>query len=314
MRQALFELDQLEPDPDNIRLNAVDADIDSLADDIKAHGLLQPLVVYRVGEVGGATRYRISGGHRRFAAVQRLGMTSVPVTVIDRPGSDMERLDLMASENLQRRQLNPVEEARYYKRCHNAGRRQVDIAKMVGRSVAHVSRYMMLLELDEDLQRRIAAGELGVMRAFELVDKKRRAEGRSRSGQGERRPLGTNVPHFTNTHRCYTAASTRCRQLDHEPALRLGAACGECWEVAIRADAGANPVRINEPPDPVAPRQRAPIERFSDPRDILRRVSCTRCGVGALERPNEQRCTTRRSGVLQAFERHEFPMAVLVDA
>lgn len=308
----ILELARIHPDPDNIRDAAHDDDIDSLAADIKSHGLLQPIVVYPAHDDDGMSegQYLISAGHRRFFAVTSLGWTTVDVKIIDHPADDLARIDLMVSENLQRRQLDPIEEAKVYRRYTRTGLTQADVARRLNVPPSRVSDTLGLLTLSKDVQRRVQSGQIAFRLAREMVRRNRENAGTIRPDHGGKHRTGYKTPYFTTAHKLYNAAASRCAHLDHDPGLRIGAACGECWEHTIRLDAAKAPLLINETP----PQQRRrPVERFSDPRDILRRIKCTRCGVGALERPNEQRCTAVRDGRRVLFDRHEFPMEVTPD-
>ena len=311
MKLTTIPLADIEPDPDNIRDSAAEADIPALAADIKQKGLLQPLVVYPTHDC-----YMVSGGHRRRLALLTLGWTTTDALVIPHPGTELERIDLMASENLHRRQLNPIEEARVYKRYIDTGMTQAEVARRLGVTQSRVSDYLQLLTLSVDAQRRILTGQLGVNTAKRLAQEARAKKGQIRPDYGRAHKMGIVVPYFTSRHQLYGNAAARCRNAEHDPDLRLGGACGECWEHSIRLDAARNPIRLNEPDPPPAaniPRPRR-VEMFSDPRDILRRIQCTRCGIGALERPSEQRCFAVRDGRRRMFDRHEFPMQIEVAA
>lgn len=256
MQLTTVDLDKVHPDPDNIRDQAHDADIAALAEDIKAHGLLQPIVLYEATDADDMSpgHYLISAGHRRFFALLSLGHTTADAFVREHPTDDLDRLDLMAAENLQRRQLNPLEEAKLYKRYLTAGQTQAQIAARLHVTPTHVSECLSLLELSADVIRRLVAGEITFNAARKIA-----AAGRHSAGQA-------------------------------------------------RGDYGATHKLTNDPPR--AKPVRRPVERFSDPRDILRRIKCTRCGTGALERPNETRCSAVREGRRVLFDRHEFPMEV----
>src|SRR5437667_12165836 len=130
--------------------------LQELIDSIRQHGIIQPLIVRLAaaspsggGQVG--TRFELIAGERRWRAAQQVGLTQVPV--IMRSASDLEVLELSLIENLQRADLNPVEEAQGYARLAGEfGMRQEDIALKVGRSRAAVANSMRLLDLHRQVQ------------------------------------------------------------------------------------------------------------------------------------------------------------------
>ena len=130
--------------------------LQELIDSIRQHGIIQPLIVrlaaaspFSGGQVG--NRYELIAGERRWRAAQEVGLTQVPV--IMRSASDLEVLELSLIENLQRADLNPIEEAQGYARLASEfGLRQEDIAAKVGRSRAAVANAMRLLDLHPQIQ------------------------------------------------------------------------------------------------------------------------------------------------------------------
>jgi ParB family chromosome partitioning protein len=120
--------------------------LQELVDSIRQHGIIQPLVVRPIDG-----RHELIAGERRWRAAQEAGLTEVPVIV--RHATDLEVLELSLIENLQRQDLNPIEEANGYARlAREFGMRQEDIAAKVGRSRAAVANAMRLLELDRQIQ------------------------------------------------------------------------------------------------------------------------------------------------------------------
>lgn len=302
-------LDRIHPDPDNIRGDSYDDDIAPLAADIARHGLLQPLVVYPVDD-----GYMLTAGHRRFFAVQALGWADVEAKVIDPPANDLERLDRMASENLQRRQINPIEEARYYQRCIDAGRSQTEIAASVGVAQSKVSSYLMLLDLPADIRSLVAQRRMNPTNAIAMAKRRRQESGAARSDAGGTHNRGYVVPWFDGAHPQRLPAAAHCAHLQHSPDLRIGGACGQCWEWAIlRAASATNTETRSEADAPPCNGIPRPRERFSDPREILRRLKCTRCSTPAIER-DQRRCFTDRDGRRHTFDHHEFVMEVAADA
>src|SRR6185503_3017400 len=117
-----------------------------LIESIRQHGIIQPLIVRQAG-----TRFELIAGERRWRAAQELGLATVPAIV--RSANDMEVLELSLIENLQRADLNPIEEAQGYARLANEfGMRQEDIALKVGRSRAAVANAVRLLDLHPQVQ------------------------------------------------------------------------------------------------------------------------------------------------------------------
>ena len=120
--------------------------LQELTDSIRQHGIIQPLIVRRAG-----TRFELIAGERRLRAAQEVGLVSVPAIV--RTANDLEVLELSLIENLQRADLNPIEEAQGYARLANEfGMRQEDIALKVGRSRAAVANALRLLDLHPQVQ------------------------------------------------------------------------------------------------------------------------------------------------------------------
>jgi ParB family transcriptional regulator, chromosome partitioning protein len=120
--------------------------LQELIDSIRQHGIIQPLIVRQVG-----ARFELIAGERRWRAAQEVGLTQVPVII--RSAGDMEVLEISLIENLQRADLNPIEEAQGYARLANEfGMRQDDIALKVGRSRAAVANVMRLLDLHPQVQ------------------------------------------------------------------------------------------------------------------------------------------------------------------
>src|SRR4030095_2077474 len=117
-----------------------------LIESIRQHGIIQPLIVRQAG-----TRFELIAGERRWRAAQELGLATVPAIV--RTANDLEVLELSLIENLQRADLNPIEEAQGYARLANEfGMRQEDIALKVGRSRAAVANALRLLDLHPQVQ------------------------------------------------------------------------------------------------------------------------------------------------------------------
>src|SRR6266545_2802000 len=137
--------------------------LQELVDSIRQHGIIQPLIVRQVG-----TRFELIAGERRWRAAQEAGLTQAPVII--RSAGDMEVLELSLIENLQRADLNPIEEAEGYARLASEFQmRQEDIALKVGRSRAAVANAMRLLNLHPQVQIWLAQDLLSVGHAKVLL-------------------------------------------------------------------------------------------------------------------------------------------------
>ncbi len=161
----MVHVGMIEPAADNPRRDV--GDIDELAASIQANGIYQPLVVcYQDPRATGGPQYKLVIGHRRFAAAQKAGLTRVPVLV--RRFSEQERLEAMLVENLQRSDLTALEEAGAFKTLTGMGLSQRDIATRIGRSQAHVSRRLALLELPEKAAEALDTGSITLDDAVEI--------------------------------------------------------------------------------------------------------------------------------------------------
>ena len=144
-----------------------------LVESIRQHGIIQPLVVRDV-----AGRHELIAGERRWRAAQKAGLTQAPV--ITRVATDLEVLEISLIENLQRADLNPIEEAQAYARLAGEfGMRQEDIAQKVGRSRAAVANSMRLLDLHPQVQVWLTQGLLSVGHAKVLLALKEPEEQRA---------------------------------------------------------------------------------------------------------------------------------------
>ena len=134
-----------------------------LVDSVRQRGIIQPLIVRPVLDT-----FELIAGERRWRAAKEVGLTHAPVLV--RHATDLEVLELSLIENLQRADLNPIEEAQAYARLANEfGMRQEDIAEKVGKSRASVANSMRLLDLDQQIQTWVVQGLLSVGHAKVLL-------------------------------------------------------------------------------------------------------------------------------------------------
>jgi ParB family chromosome partitioning protein len=156
-------IDLIDPGALQPRIVFDEAKLDELARSITANGVVQPLLVRRKG-----ARYELIAGERRLRAAQRAGLTKVPATV--RNVSDEKVLELALIENIQREDLNPIEEARAYKKLiETLGLTQETVAERVGRDRSYVTNYLRLLRLPEDLQELLQSGRLSTGHARALL-------------------------------------------------------------------------------------------------------------------------------------------------
>ena len=141
-----------------------EAAIAELAASIKEKGILQPVVVRRSGE----SKYELIAGERRLRAAKRAGLSVVPAVIKD--VSDLESLELALIENIQRRDLNPIEEAHSYASLVGEfGLTQEDLARRVGRERSTVANMLRLLKLPPEIQRDLAEGRLAMGHARALL-------------------------------------------------------------------------------------------------------------------------------------------------
>jgi ParB family chromosome partitioning protein len=160
------DIDLLVPSDQQPRLLMEDAKLAELAQSIKANGIIQPILVRRTGAA-----YRIIAGERRWRAAQRAGLQKVPVVVREMPeGSERQLLELALVENLQRENLNPVDEALAYQRLADEfGLTQEQIAAAVGKDRTSVANYLRLLRLPEEVRGDLASGALSMGHARALL-------------------------------------------------------------------------------------------------------------------------------------------------
>ena len=155
----------VSPNPKNPRRNFSEADLVDLAQSIREHGIVQPVLVRRRPE----GKYEIIAGERRWRAAQRAGLTEIPVLVRD--VDDRTALELAIIENVQRADLNPVEEALGYQQLideHNYT--QADLGNVIGKSRSHVANTLRLLKLPDVIHDLLVDGTLSAGHARTLVN------------------------------------------------------------------------------------------------------------------------------------------------
>lgn len=156
-------IDMLSANPHNPRRVFAEDDIESLARSLKDKGVLQPIVARPKGDA-----YEIVAGERRWRAAQRAGIHSVPVLI--RELDDRETLEIAIIENVQRSDLNPLEEARAYKMLMDSyNYTQQQLADSIGKSRSHIANTMRLMQLPESVLGHIETGTLSAGHARTLV-------------------------------------------------------------------------------------------------------------------------------------------------
>ena len=163
-------ISDIQPSPLNPRKEFTQDEIAELADSIRQHGIIQPLIVRKVG-----SHYELIAGERRWRASQSVKLSTVPSIV--REASDRDGIALALIENLQRQDLNPVEEATGYLQLAKEFKlTQEEIAKQVGKSRATVANSMRLLDLCTEVQAALTKGQLSVGHAKVILGTKDHAQ------------------------------------------------------------------------------------------------------------------------------------------
>lgn len=157
-------IEQISPNPDQPRKRFEDSDLDDLTASIKEKGIIQPLIVRAVG----GDQFEIVAGERRWRAAQRAQLHELPVVV--REFTDVEVLEVAIIENIQRADLNPVEEAAGYRQLMDRfGHTQEKMAEALGKSRSHIANLLRLLNLPDQVLEMLRAGELSAGHARALI-------------------------------------------------------------------------------------------------------------------------------------------------
>ena len=161
-----IDVDLISPNEFQPRHRPDDARLDELAQSIRANGVIQPIVVHKVH--GG---YRIIAGERRWRAAQRAGLTRVPVYIKDVAlGKDAQLLEMALIENIQREDLNPIDEAAAYEKLSTDFKMtQEEIAAAVGKDRSSVANHLRLLKLPQEVRAEVADGRLSMGHARALL-------------------------------------------------------------------------------------------------------------------------------------------------
>ncbi|MGH2979328.1 MAG: ParB/RepB/Spo0J family partition protein [Solirubrobacterales bacterium] len=255
-------LDLLVPNPDQPRRTFGDAELEELADSIRAHGVLQPVLARPLP--GG--RYELLAGERRLRAARIAGLERIPTVV--RAAAEGERLELAMIENMARQDLNPVEAARACAALvHDFGLTKEEVGRRVGRSRVAISNLVRLLELPDEVLALLETGELSeghgraVLQASDHHARRRVArEARDRSlsvrqTEALARGAGTDRPARRRKARLQSAdAIAAAREVEETLTTALGA------EVRVRLGRRGGMVEI-------------PFDDLSEVREMTRRIS-----------------------------------------
>jgi len=171
---AQIPITQITPNPYQPRKAFNEASIEELARSVREHGIVQPIVVTRTSD----SHYRLIAGERRLRAAQRAGLQTVPAVIKELLKED-DSLQIALIENIQREDLNPIEEAGAYHQLHDEfGLTQEEISRRVGKERSTVANFLRLLRLPDSVKELLAAGQLtmGHARALLSVESAKRQE------------------------------------------------------------------------------------------------------------------------------------------
>jgi ParB family chromosome partitioning protein len=174
------DIDRLAPNDFQPRGTLDEARLQELAQSIRANGLIQPIVVRKAGD-----RFQIIAGERRWRAAKLAGLLRVPIVVRDVVPGEKSQLELALVENIQREDLNPIDEAQAYKRLADQFQlTQEQIASAVGKDRATIANHLRLLRLPDEVRTEVASGRLSMGHARALL---------SLAGEAEQRLLARDV-------------------------------------------------------------------------------------------------------------------------
>lgn len=219
--QMEVRISEVEPNKEQPRRTFDEASISTLADSIKEHGLLQPILV-RPLEGGG---YQIVAGERRWRACRMLGMSEIPVQI--REISDHHAAQIALVENLLRENLNPVEEAQGYKDLvERYGMTQEEVAKSVGKSRSSVANMLRMLNLPEEVQDllrkgRLTAGHAKALGGFGDTESMIKAAKKAADGQMSVRVLENMAAHSLSDDSDTGEAENKSEMYENSAALLI---------------------------------------------------------------------------------------------
>jgi len=157
-------IENLRPNPRNPRRLFTDEELDELAGSVRERGIIQPIVVRALQ----GDTFEIIAGERRWRAAQRAGLHDVPIAIVE--ANDAQALEFAIIENVQRTDLNPIEEASgYLALMDDFNRTQDDVAKIVGKSRPHIANTIRLLRLPEPVKQLVRSGKISAGHARLLV-------------------------------------------------------------------------------------------------------------------------------------------------
>ena len=160
---STLPISKIKPNKGQPRKNFNPDELAELADSIKQNGILQPIIVRKKG-----TTYEIVAGERRYQAAKLAGLDEVPVVIRDISDEDVFKLALI--ENLQRSDLNPIEEAQGYKQLlENNGLTQEEVARLVSKSRSAITNTLRLLDLTDEVQQLMSEGNLTAWHARAIL-------------------------------------------------------------------------------------------------------------------------------------------------
>ncbi|MGB8278773.1 MAG: ParB/RepB/Spo0J family partition protein [Methylovirgula sp.] len=164
--QKKIPIEFLRPNPRNPRKTFDEAELEELTHSIREKGIIQPILARTMPGV--ADFYEIIAGERRWRAAQKAGLHEVPIIAVE--ADDKQALELAIIENVQRSDLNPLEEAQGYQQLeHDFGYSQQELAKIIGKSRSHVANMLRLLKLPERTKHLLAQGALSAGHARALL-------------------------------------------------------------------------------------------------------------------------------------------------
>jgi ParB family chromosome partitioning protein len=160
------EIDRLTPNAFQPRTHVDDERLEELARSIQANGIIQPIVVRRLGD-----RFQIIAGERRWRAALKAGLLQVPIVIRDvGPGQERSLLEIALIENIQREDLNPIEQGLAYRQLSDDFQlKQEDIALAVGKDRATIANHIRLLKLPDEIRGMVASGALSMGHARALL-------------------------------------------------------------------------------------------------------------------------------------------------
>ena len=232
-RESVFyvETNKIKPDPKQPRRDFDEAALAELASSIRKYGILQPLLVTKEeksSQRGLDVEYVIVAGERRWRAARLANLPQVPVIVKDSMTEDKTRLEISLIENLQREDLNPIEEARAFTRLNkDFGYSHDEIARRLGRSRPAISNAIRLLGLPSDMQESLRAGRINFTQArtlLALTDPSKQKEVYKQILAGEitsTMDLGREAPKISGNNR-ENSSSRRFSELETNLAKKLG--------------------------------------------------------------------------------------------